>query len=173
LPIAGYRTDGPSPEVSLYDTRRGDDFRQAAAALVAPGGVGSGGKPGGAARPVRVAVPAGVSSGGASASLALGLADADCLAVVALAGAVAEVSGFGTARGVQGDLATLNFLLAACRPKLGSDRAQSQTRWAARAAAELLAAHAPQVLACVGAFRAKSTVAECIAAIEAASPRPT
>jgi hypothetical protein len=156
LPIAGYTTDGPSPEVSLYDTRRGDDLRKAARNLAE---VGSAERSAADPRSLRVA-----TSGGA-----LGLEDADCLAVVALAGAVAEVGGFGRARGIQSDLAQLNFLLSLCRPKLGGDRVQSQTRWAARAAQDLMVQHEPQLKACVEAFRAKQSIAECIAAIESAS----
>ena len=105
---------------------------------------------------------------GGSAGSTLGLADIDIFSVVALSGAVAECQAFGSARGVQTDLATLNFLMAKCQPRLGSDRQQSQTRWAALASMKLLARHEGQLQALIGAFKDKRSVSECIAAVEAA-----
>lgn len=132
LPIAGYRTDAVSPEVQLFDTRRGDDLRSNVALL----------------------------------GEALGEADINCLSVVSLAGAVAECISFGNARGVFGDLQQLGVFMSRCDPPMGSSRQQSQTRWAAATAHDLLTAHKAELEATAAALRQKCTVAECIAAIE-------
>jgi len=142
IPIASYRTDALSPEVELYDTRTGDDFK----------------------------------TGERTAQTGrrnLSREDVDLISVVALAGAVAECRAFGTARGCQGDLTMLNFLMGKCAQPMGAERQQSQTRWAAAKAHEILGTFQAQHDAVVEAFREKRSVADCIAAIEtAAVPNP-
>ena len=92
----------------------------------------------------------------------------DALSVVALAGAVAECQYFEGAKGVQGDLAGLNFLMSKCEPRLSPERQQSQTRWAALTAHQLLEDHEPQLKAIMQAFRQRASVPACIAALETA-----
>ena len=95
--------------------------------------------------------------------------DVDLLSVVALAGAVAECQYFNNAKGVQGDLVTLNFLMSKCDIRLSPERQQSQTRWAAITAHGLLESNREQLEALVEAFRKRESIAACIAALETAA----
>ena len=104
IPIAGYNTDAVAPEVVLYDTKRGDKFDESdveassSTFFSAPASGGGGGGGG----------------GGAGRGIELDESEVDCLSVVALSGAVAECIYFETAKGCQGDLAGLNFLMSRC-----------------------------------------------------------
>ena len=94
--------------------------------------------------------------------------EVNCLSVVALAGAVAECQYFESAKGCQGDLAGLNFLMSRCEPRLSADRQQSQTRWAAATAFELLESNKGKLETIVEAFRQRKSVVDCIADLETA-----
>lgn len=104
--------------------------------------------------------------GGSGSSLTTG--EADRLAAVALAGAVAECNAFGAARGAQGDLATLQACLDRVRPPLDAEAQQAATLRGVLAAHRLLRQSAKPLAAVKAAMLEKRPLTGVIARLETA-----
>jgi len=88
------------------------------------------------------------------------------MSVVAMSGSVAEALVFDSAKGGQNDLLELEGLFKRSKEFLGAAKRQDLTRWGALASYNLLTGNKGAYEKLVDAFKAKKTVAECIAAIE-------
>ena len=91
------------------------------------------------------------------------------LSVVAMSGSVAEVLKFGEAKGGTNDLLELDGLMRRSSEFVGAQKQQDLTRWGALAAYNIITANSDKFDRLVDAFKAKKSVAECIAAIEGSS----
>jgi hypothetical protein len=92
--------------------------------------------------------------------------EVNALAVVALAGSVAEAMEFGSAKGTNSDLIALGTVFQRSKNFLGAAKQQDLTRWGALTAYRLLTANKSQLDKLVQAFEMKRSVAECIRMIE-------
>jgi len=88
------------------------------------------------------------------------------MSVVAMSGSVAEALVFDEAKGGGNDLLELEGLFKRSKEFLGATKQQDLTRWGALASYNLLTGNKGAYEKLVEAFKAKKTVAECIAAIE-------
>ena len=79
----------------------------------------------------------------------------DALAVVSLAGVMAEIGEFGDAEGGYADLAQLQLLLDCADPPLDDEQQQEKVRWAALQAALILKRHAGALEALVATLAAE------------------
>ncbi len=91
------------------------------------------------------------------------------MSVVAMSGSVAEALKFGEAKGGSNDLIELNGLFRRSEDFLGAQKQQDLTRWGALTAYNIITANEDKYERLVAAFRAKKSVSDCIAAIEASS----
>jgi len=92
--------------------------------------------------------------------------EVNSLAVVALAGSVAEAMEFGSAKGTNSDLMSLATIFKRSKTFLGAAKQQDLTRWSALTAYRLLTANKSQLDKLVQAFEAKRSISECIRMIE-------
>lgn len=90
----------------------------------------------------------------------------DRLAVVSLAGVMAEVVEFGYGEGGFADLSQLQALLNAAQPELDDDQQQAKVRWAAVMSCALLRNHQGVMEELVEKMSQGASVGECIRAIE-------
>jgi len=88
------------------------------------------------------------------------------LSVVAMSGSVAEALNFGEAKGGENDLLQLDSLMRRSKDFVGAQKQQDLTRWGALASYNLLIGNKDKYERLVEAFRAKKSVAECIATVE-------
>ncbi|XP_021274300.1 uncharacterized protein LOC110409320 [Herrania umbratica] len=93
----------------------------------------------------------------------------DRLAVVAMAGLAAEGLKYDKVIGQSADLFTLQRFINRSNPKLSNDQQQNLTRWAVLFAGSLLKNNKVIYEALMSAMSKKSTVLECIEAIEKAA----
>lgn len=88
------------------------------------------------------------------------------LSVVAMSGSVAEALALGTAKGGENDLLELDGMLRRSEDFVGAQKQQDLTRWGALQSYNLIKANEEKYEALVEAFKAKKSVADCVAIIE-------
>mmetsp|Transcript_11127 Transcript_11127/g.17065 ORF Transcript_11127/g.17065 Transcript_11127/m.17065 type:complete len:388 (+) Transcript_11127:2-1165(+) len=89
------------------------------------------------------------------------------LSVVAMSGSVGEILKYETAKGGENDLIGLQNIFRKSQDFIGSEKQQELTRWGALTAYQLLIKNADKFEELVKAVRAKKSVLECIAIMEA------
>ena len=96
----------------------------------------------------------------------LGQEEIAALSVVAMSGSVAEALSLGDAKGGENDLLELQSLFQRSKEFIGAAKQQELTRWGALTSYQLITANKDKYEALVAAFKAKKSVAECVAVIE-------
>ena len=88
------------------------------------------------------------------------------LSVVAMSGSVAEIIAYGKANGGQNDLLELQNSFRRSKEFIGAAKQQDLTRWGAFQSYSLIKSNMSKYEGLVEAFKAKKSLAECVAIIE-------